>query len=195
MAIRLAITANGPYVGATTLGRYLEEWYGFQYVSMSETLIKAFVEDWNARPGKIKITTAQVSSPEGKAMFRGALQAYNEESGFGVDPVWVKRCLKKWLSYKPERDVVIEKVRTDEQAKTLRDMGFHIVHLAISDDERAERAAQMGASEAQVRQAMEHPVDRGISLELVDTILLASGPVGVYGNWLAHGNWRMHYNV
>lgn len=174
----------GPFVGTTTLAKWLDVQYGFMHISMSDVLIEEYEDTNGLSRGVVK---------ENKNTFRTALQDFGVESGFDTDPRWIKRCLRPWLTYKPERDVVIEKVRTNEQARTLRGMGFHIIELSVSEDTRLLRAYSAGVSPEQFQSILKHPIEHGIDTNLIDSFLLAEGPVEVYGTWVAHMPERSPY--
>lgn len=180
MANRIALTSVGPYVGATTLGKYLMEHHGFLHVSMSTKLIEAYMED---RGISLSMLDTLVQNRES---FRPALREFAHRSGFHTEPRWMQYCLAAWAAISPERDVVIEKVRTDEQARTLKEMGFTVVELAISKDEQIKRASYEWVTRAELEAHLADPVEKGISEGLIDTILLAEGPVASYGGYVAH---------
>lgn len=181
---RLALTSVGPYVGTTTLAKWLAENKGYMHISMSRVLIEAFINDRGYSRETVDTVIAN------KAVFRSDLQRFGESSGFDTDPAWVEKCLAPWVAAgKPP--VVIEKVRTDTQATALRRAGFAVIELAIKAETQRARAMAMGVSPEKLAEMMSHEVEQGIDERLVHSIIVAEGPVGVYGSWLV--NERPNY--
>lgn len=180
MAFKYAITTQGPLVGATTLGEWLHENRGFMHVRMSTKLVEAYLKDRGIASSMLETILMN------KENFRPELREFAIRSGFHTEPRWMKYCLEEWLAYKPERDVVIEKVRTNEQARTLKNMGFQIIELAISRAEHVRRAESAWVTEQELEAMLQSPVEQGIDERLLDSVIIAEGPVYIYGSWLAN---------
>jgi hypothetical protein len=176
MLDKIAITSAGPYAGATTIGKELADWYGYQHITMSDYLILNFAQANNLNPDEVR---------EHKKDWRKQLQAYgdlielNNDSKCGYH---VHRMLVPWDRISP---VVIEKVRSDSQAACLKNYGFTIVHLEITEEEREYRALNLGVTPTELHHIMEHHIEKKISQDLIDITLDADDDPGFLATWLA----------
>lgn len=158
MVYKFALTSTGPLSGKTTLAEYLRDQYGFMVASHSNTIVEGYVADWNAS----HVSTISVPYVyANKEAFRQDLQTWGNTSGFN-DPekciLWVRKTLADWLQYTPARDVVFSETRGEGQAQVLRDLGFEIIQLHITEDEREYRAIQLGRDYEQIVKSMvAHP--------------------------------------
>ncbi len=202
-AIKLAISSSGPLSGKTTLAKYLQTEYNFIRADHSQTLVEVFVFDWNLKlmtedPQRITVANVYANKDEFRPMLQkfGDDQGYN--SGVGMER-FIKRTLQEWLRHKPELDVVYDSIRSEGQAKVLKDMGFTLVQLEISEDLRRQRAAERGMDYDKIKAAMDARPDleRGIArpdvtlvdqtdLEVMSKVLMMKpwqdGYIGIFGN-------------
>jgi hypothetical protein len=161
--IKVALTSRGPYTGATSLASYLEIFDCYQHISMSEFLIVKFAETHGLIPAVVT---------QNKAEYRLGLQKFAEDIGFSTSTVFLDQML---ATYNGISDLVVEKVRTNEQASYLRDNGFKIVNLYITQAERERRAAGLGVEQQALSTALAHPIEQGIDADLIDIDLFGEG--------------------
>lgn len=185
MGARLfALTSNGPYSGKTTLAKHLEREYGFLVASHSRSLVELYVADWNRVDPNHRLTVEQVYTD--KERHRPTLQAFGYTIGFN-DPhkaeQWVRYTLREWLQT-PQQDVVFDPARGEVQAQVLQDMGFKIVQLEISDDERCRRASLLGKDCSAVMLAINQRPELERGVKHPDISLNAELPVEVLGRIL-----------
>lgn len=165
MTYKFALTSSGPLSGKSTLARYLESEHGFIRADHSRTLVQSYVDWYNKEFGD-RNTVEHVYL--NKEEYRQELQRHSLAVGFS-DPgravYWTKQTLKEWLRYKPERNVVFDSFRGEQQAQVMRDLGFMVVQLKITEEEREYRAIQLGRDYGQVKASMEaHPeLEKGIA--------------------------------
>src|SRR5258708_13876654 len=78
-----------------------------------------------------------------KETWRQALQIHGYNIGYH-NPAhmtyWLERTLDSWLRGPSDRDVVIEPIRSEEQASVLRGMGFVFLPLELPEDIRRRRS-------------------------------------------------------
>lgn len=159
------------------MARHMAEKRGFLHVSMSDSLIRAYMRERGIADSLFATVL------EHKADIRTELQQFGITSGFDNQPHWMEYCLSNWH---PEQDVVIEKVRTNQQARWLKDKGFFIVELAVTWAVRLERARNMGVDEERLLIMMQHPVEQGIHEDYIDTVINATGSVELYANYVVN---------
>ena len=158
----VALTSSGPYVGATTTAEALVKYYGFMHINMSAILIEEY-----AKSRRLPV----MHIVEHKAYYRQELQQFGHECKFQTSPA---RFLAPLLVMMRDRiagngSIVIEKVRTDEQARYLKnEWGALVVNLCVSDQERIERASKYGVSEQELRAHLSNPVEQGVSNKYID---------------------------
>lgn len=180
MSYKLALTSSGPLSGKSTLAKYLESEHGFIRADHSRTLVQSFVDTWNNTHDCMDITVEEVYAE--KEEWRQALQQHSLEVGFS-DPghavYWTKRTLKEWLSYKPQRNVVFDSFRGELQAQTMRDLGFMVVQLQITEEEREYRAIQLGKDYTKIKAAMDARPDLEKGIAKPDLTLNSELPLDV----------------
>ncbi len=179
MTYKIALTSTGPLSGKTTLATYLRDEQGFMYASHSRSIVQSYVDSWNAH-SSYQLTVEYVYA--NKEFFRQPLQRHGDDVGFN-DPKlmvrWVKYTLKDWLKYKPQRNVVFEAVRGEDQAQVLRDMGFIIVQLVINEDERRARAIEKNVGYDAISSSMSARPDLELGILAPDLTLNGANPVDV----------------
>lgn len=156
MRQRIALTGAGPYIGVSTLATAMAM-RGYQYVSMSDVLIEEFARS---------IATTPLYVKKNKAHYRFALQQFGDDSGFSsMDGTWPFRLFRGIDITKP---VVVEKMRTNEQAEQLTKLNFDIIALTVSNETRLTRAAQFGVGAEELGRIMEHHVEAKVADFWVD---------------------------
>jgi|SRR5229473_3745300 len=177
---KLAITSSGPLSGKTTLAKYLEAEHGFIRADHSRTLVEWFVQTWNdPLPHIAQITVEQVY--QDKETYRPLLQQYGDMIGFndpGRAAHWILRTINRTISL-DERGVVFDSFRGEKQAQVLRDLGFTLVQLEISETERKYRAGLMGKDYFTILAAMEARPDLELGIDNPDIRLDGSIPLQI----------------
>jgi hypothetical protein len=174
MTWKLALCSTGPMSGKSTLAKYLEANYGFIRADHSRTLVEDYAK-WLA-----PLTADEVYA--NKELYRRALQQHGYDAGFNDGSrmvYWVKRTLSEWLSFKPQRNVVFDSFRGEVQAQVMRDMGFEIVQLSISEDARQVRADELGRDYEQIVISMFKRPELELGVKNPDITLNAELPVEV----------------
>lgn len=149
MPKKVAITSDGPYVGATTVARELAgEPYWYTHVSMSNYLIAAFADMRGLDYDEVV---------DNKEFYRAELQEFGPR--YDRDPAWVRKMVN---DHRTSESLIVEKVRTDEQATELLNMGFVLVKLVISEPERVRRAGSRGVLPSHLSDILRSPAERGL---------------------------------
>lgn len=186
MVKKFALTSTGPLSGKSTLARHLRDEYGFVLADHSLSVVRSFVEEWNAANDAPAIWPEFVYTH--KERFRRDLQEHGYKVGFndsegGGNMFWIGRTLSEWLR-DPSRPVVFEPARGEDQALGLRKLGFTLVQLNIPGDERCRRAEALGRDCGKIQQAMRtHPELEG-GIASPDITLPSTLPVEVMGKIL-----------
>jgi hypothetical protein len=179
MTWKFALCSTGPMSGKSTLARYLRDEYGFMYADHSRTLVEDYAK-WLA-----PLTVGEVYA--NKEHYRQELQQHGYDVGFNDESrmvYWAKYTLTEWLRLKPQRNVVFDSVRGEGQAQVLRDMGFEIVQLEISEDARQMRADEIGRDYEQIVISMFRQPELELGIARPDITLNAELPVEVLGKIL-----------
>lgn len=149
MTKKVALTADGPFVGTTTVARELAgEPYWYTHVSMSSYLIAAFADERGLDYDDVA---------ENKEFYRAELQEFGPR--FDRNPAWVRDMV---ADYRTSESLVVEKVRTDEQAAELVRLGFVLVKLVVSEPVRVQRAATRGVTPSALSNILRSPAEQGL---------------------------------
>lgn len=137
---RLAM--HGPmFSGKSTVSGILDATCGFLYANYTDYGKVLCARALSAMLGR-EVPVAEVRSRKNEPRMRdfliAALRVYGFDEGAGVDT------LLKQLDISPAMDVVFDNVRYLPQYEKLRDHGFRLVRLFISDEEQERRAALAG---------------------------------------------------
>ncbi len=179
MTYKIALNGS-PLSGKTTLAEYLRTEQGFMVAEHSRTLVGLYVDSWNTRGDRHVLTVEEVYAH--KEVHRQSLQQFGDERGFNGGPntaKFIKHTLKEWLRYKPERDVVYAETRGEAQSAVLREMGFIIVQLFITEDVRRVRALERGVDYEQISLSMKARPDLEMGVASPNVSLDGSLPVEV----------------
>ena len=182
---KFALTSTGVLSGKSTLANYLEASHGFIKAEFSRALAEMFVEHWNApMPHEtgigLRLTVEQLYAE--KDTYRPLLQQFGDWIGYN-DPTraeqWVLRALNGvgWLDAKV--GVIFDSFRGEKQAQVLRDLGFTLVQLEISETERKYRAGLMGKDYFAILAAMEARPDLELGIHNPDIRLDGSMPTHI----------------
>lgn len=170
---RIALVSTGPLSGKTTLAHYLQQHEHFIIACHICTLVESFVEKENSTNYPYhEFTMRDVFS--NKEFYRPALQDHALAVGFHDEDMlgyWIERTIAKATQTQDSstllrtQGLVFDPIRGAAQAQYLRDTGWTIVQLQISENERARRAEAMGKDYESIVQAMQrHPdIERGIN--------------------------------
>lgn len=177
MVRKIALTSTGPYSGKTTLARHLEKEYGFMVASHSLSVVRSYVQEWNSFNDSPPLTIEQVYAH--KENHRRALQEHGDKMGFN-DPAkagyWIEQTLAEWLRY-PPHDVVFDPIRGEKQAQAIRKLGFTIVQLTVTGEERCRRAQELGRDCDQIRHSMRMRPDLEEGIAEPDISVMSALPV------------------
>jgi dephospho-CoA kinase len=142
MANKIALAANGPKAGKSTLAKYLHEHYAYHIADHSLTLVKQYVQRFNSTFGDslpVPLTVEAVYAS--KEAHRKGLHELSDTLGFtdkDAAAIWVHETLNETPFGMP---VVFEPIRGVAQAKALKERGFVIVSIFIDESTRAQRCS------------------------------------------------------
>lgn len=201
MSRKFALTGTGPLSGKSTLAKRLAREYEFIHADHSRTLVASFVLWANNLPNPersglvLPITVDEVYN--NKEVYRVSLQEHSYRVGFS-DPAqakgWTVLTLAEWLR-DTTRDVVFDSFRGEAQAQVMRELGFTLVQIEISEDARIYRAIKSGAFYHEVLDAMnEHP-ELELGIKSPDITLNGEQDVGVLARSLIFRSTREDKNA
>lgn len=189
MTYRFAISSTGPLSGKSTLAKYLRDNHGFLLADHGLSVVKSYVEWYNNEFAE-RNTVEHVYL--NKEEYRQELQRHGYEVGFN-DPdkseQWVRFTLSAWLE-DTFRDVVFDSIRGDGQAQVLKDMGFTLAQLEISESVRKYRAQELGRDYDALLAAMEAAPELERGIERPDIIIRGESPVDIQARILLDAEFR-----
>lgn len=163
MKYKIALTSSGPLSGKSTLAKYLENEHGFYIVDHSSTLVKSYVEAWNQTFSEMGLPITVEDVYRNKEVHRQALQEHGDNIGFNG------RRMFEWVGTTVGdgggRNIVFDSFRGEAQAQVLRDLGFMLVQLKITEDVRRERAETMGKDYDKIVESMNKRPDLELGIE------------------------------
>lgn len=122
--MRVALTAKGPGVGTTSIGRILHTFYGFKHINMSDELIRLFAQSrTDCAACADTFASRIISNSAVKNAVRDDLQKFAEQTQ------WARNYTLQ-ADYEKYDDIVVEKYRTPEQYEYLKARGFLMVKIA-----------------------------------------------------------------
>lgn len=121
--MRIALTADGPGVGTTTIGRIIQTFYGFKHINMSDELIDRFAQAESHCETCAGLLARRIKENRAlKEEVRHRLKDFAEQSQWARD-------YQIRADYQNFPDIVIEKYRTPEQYAHLKSRGFIMVKV------------------------------------------------------------------
>lgn len=152
------VALTGPiYSGKTSLAEELEG-RGYMRVQFND-LLKSYAARALIKCG---VTTHLSDILTNKTKYRAFLQELGELIGFNDQHKYVHEALARWV-IAGQPPCVFDNVRTDEQADTVRSLGFQIVRLDIPIMEQENRALDLGVAPSALQSHLRHPIERGTS--------------------------------
>lgn len=105
-----------------------------------------------------------------KERYRALIQAFGSVIGFDSGVPYLDDALYRsgWVNARVDARVVLDNVRTDDQAKIAEQYGFTVVELTASHPTRAARLQDAGKDTNAVFSTETHPIESGLSDEMVD---------------------------
>jgi len=168
--MNLIALTGASYSGKTVLADHLAA-NGYLKINFTETL---------KRQAKIALAACGVVVDEedinrNKGSYRGLLQELGTHLGFDSDPLWVEEALARWEDLgRPA--AVFDNARTDAQAATLLRLGFRVVKVQVRPEIRALRAWSAGVTEEMLDVASHHPVEQGLTENLIEYTVSGEAP-------------------
>lgn len=146
------------YAGVTTLAHNLEAHYGWTHLNYSDTLkhyLALFLTEHKGGDADDWFRYILANKDFYRAILQEMGTVFGYDNGFGLD-----RLINEWTAAGAHEPVVVEKLRTNQQAGILRQLGFFIVEVQISHDTQYARAKQLGISVEELKKKLEHPIEQ-----------------------------------
>lgn len=158
--MELIALSGPPCAGKTTVGRELEK-MGYLFIDFCDK-IKLVAADALSFSG---VYTRVEDIRANKSKYRPFLQELGTLIGFDTDPYWVRESLH-YYGWQEGRPAVFDNVRTADQFRVLRPLGFRLVRLEAEQIIRFKRAQQSyGVTINQFIEQERHPIELGLDLE------------------------------
>lgn len=152
----MKVALCGPILaGKSSVAKLLEGLHGYTYINFTDYLKEMAADALKAYDHSI---TAKVISKD-KEKYRGFLQEFGILIGFHNNPGFISRLLSDRMG----DNMVFDSVRTDDQWKVLKDLGFKLVRIYISSSEQVRRADHMGLDSYEIRARQSHAIENSLS--------------------------------
>lgn len=173
--MRIAI-AGGRYAGKSTLGRYLEDNYGWTFLDYTGQLKRFLATAMTALHQDLEFEGVPGYGPnervsvqyinECKELFRPLLQDLGTYLGYDKG-FYVAQMLQQWRALGFPTPVYFDNVRFPAQFELLKAEGFVLVALQIRTDTQAKRAGKLGVDEDTLKRQGQHKAEAGVVPELL----------------------------
>lgn len=152
------------FSGKTTLGRYMQEYHGWDFLDYTGRLKQHLVNALNGVYGTNHVDLSDINRD--KKRYRRLLQELGTYMGYdqGYDVAYL---LNVWNVSGALEPVVFDNVRFMPQFELLKRNGFVLVGLQVSKSVMLERARNAGVDEAEFEKQGEHAAEAGVKPEIM----------------------------
>lgn len=167
---------GGMYAGKSTLGRYLEDNYGWTFLDYTGQLKRFLAVAMTALHREIAaegvpgygphehVTVSHIA--QHKDIFRPLLQNLGTYLGYD-NGFYVEQMIRQWKLLGIPEPVYFDNVRFPAQFSLLKNEGFVLVALQIRTDTQIERATKLGVPEDELKRMQAHKAESGVAPELL----------------------------